>query len=351
MTVTAAASHVTIVEPPIDVRWHDVAKHRFASLFSSSRWIEVVAQSFDLNVAAVAWPDGERIAAALPFCHVTDFRGRRVVCLPFSDYCDPLVDDVRVWRQLVTPLFDLGAPIRLRCLRNALPLADARFEVVGEAHWHGIDLTRSEDELWEGLAASARQNVRKALRHGVVVRASRQIEDVLLFHRMHCHVRKTKYRLLAQPRAFFDNLHAAFAPDDRILVLLAEINGEPVAGILFIEWGDTLYYKFNASFDQHLRPNDLLVWEGMRIGRQRKLLRFDFGLSAAAQPGLVRYKRKFASEQRPIWLLEWRPRAYADSSGEVAGRTLERVTRLLTDPRVPDEVTRAASDDLYRFFC
>ena len=351
MTVTAAANDVTMVEPPFDARWLDVANHPFASLFSSSPWIEAVAQSFGLNIAAVAWLDHGRIAAALPFCHVTDFRGQRVICLPFSDYCDPLVDDAQIWRQVVAPLFDFGAPVRLRCLRNTLPVEDACFDVVGEAIWHGIDLARSEDELWAGLAGSARQNVRKALRHGVVVRASRRIEDVHLFHRMHCHVRKTKYRLLAQPRAFFDNLHAAFACDNRLLVLLAEIEGDPIAGILFIEWGDTLYYKFNASFERHLRPNDLLVWEGMRFGRQRGLLRFDFGLSDAAQPGLVRYKRKFASEQRPIWLLEWRPQGYANPSGEIAGRTLQRVTRLLTDPTVPDEVTRAAGDDLYRFFC
>ena len=350
MTV-AVAAEVALIEPLTDARWPVVADHPFASLFTSLPWIEAVARSFDLEIGAVVWPDRGPIAAALPFCHVTDFRGRRVICLPFSDYCDPLVDDLHIWRQLVTPLFDFGAPVRLRCLRNPLPVADARFKVVGDAFWHGIDLTRPEDELWASLAGPARQNVRKALRHGVVVRAGRRLEDVHLFHRMHCHVRKTKYRLLAQPRAFFDNLHAEFACDERLIVLLAEIDGDPIAGILFIEWEDTLYYKFNASFDQHLRPNDLLVWEGMRLGRQRGLARFDFGLSDAAQPGLVRYKRKFASKQRPISLLEWQPRENANPSSELAGRTLHRMTQLLTDPTVPDEITRAAGDDLYRFFC
>ena len=154
MTV-AVAAEVALIEPLTDARWPAVADHPFASLFTSLPWIEAVARSFDLEIGAVVWPDRGPIAAALPFCHVTDFRGRRVICLPFSDYCDPLVDDLHIWRQLVTPLFDFGAPVRLRCLRNPLPVKDARFKVVGDAFWHGIDLTRPEDELWASLAGPA----------------------------------------------------------------------------------------------------------------------------------------------------------------------------------------------------
>ena len=83
-----------------------------------------------------------------------------------------------------------------------------------------------------GLSASARQNVRKAERSGVVVRRGKTLEDVRLFHRMHCQVRKSKYRLLAQPLAFFENLYQAFAAIDRIIVLLAEFDGRPIAGNL-----------------------------------------------------------------------------------------------------------------------
>lgn len=168
---------------------------------------------------------------------------------------------------------------------------------------------------------------------------------------MHCHVRKSKYRLLAQPLAFFESLHASFAAEGRLTVLLAEVEGTPVAGILFLEWGDTLYYKFNASFDRQLRPNDLLVWEGIRLGRERGLARLDFGLSDAQQPGLVRYKSKFATEDGEISLLRWQPPDHADPRGELAGQTLHRMTHLLTDPLVPDDITRAGGDALYRFFC
>ena len=289
--------------------------------------------------------------AAIPFCRIADIRGERIASLPFSDYCDPLVEQPGAWAELVQPILAAGVPVRLRCLRNMLPVEDGRFRVTGRALWHGVDLARAEDAIWAGLDASARQNVRKAERHGVVVRRSSGLEDLRLFHSLHAQLRKSKYRMLAQPFAFFEALHALLAPEDRIWVLLAEVDGVVVAGILFLEWGDTLYYKFNASIDTHLRPNDLLVWEGIRLGRSRGLARLDFGLSDTGQPGLVRYKSKFATEERAISLLEWRPDGHADPRGEEVGRMLHHVTRLLTEPSVPDTVTRAAGDELYRYFC
>ena len=339
----------------IDLRqdryWPAIVNHRFGSLFTSPPWIEAVSRAFDLQILASARTAGNELEAAVPFCHVSDFRGDRVVCLPFSDYCDPLVEDGASWAGLIEPILSLKVPVTLRCLRNPVPLADNRFRLIGRGLWHGIDLTRSEDELWAGLAPSARQNVRKARRHGVVVVHGKSVEDLRTFHQMHCHVRKSKYRLLAQPLRFFERLHASFAPDDRLTVLLAVIDGTPAAGIVFLAWGDTLYYKFNASLDQRLRPNDLLVWEGIRLARQRGLARLDFGLSDAAQLGLVRYKRKFATDEEEISFLRWQDPDYVDPRGELAGQTLHRMTHLMTDPSVPDQITRACGDALYRFFC
>lgn len=272
---------ITFIELRQDRPWPAIVDHRYGSLFTSPPWIEAVGRGFDLQILAATRTNGAMLDAAVPFCRVSDLRGDRVVCLPFSDYCDPLVEDGASWEALIEPILGLGAPVTLRCLRNSVPLGDDRFALVGRALWHGIDLTRPEDEVWSGLAPSARQNVRKARRGGVVVRRSSAIADVRLFHQMHGHVRKSKYRLFAQPLAFFESLHASFAADQRLTVLVAEVDDTPIAGILFLEWRDTLYYKFNASFDRQLRPNDLLVWEGIRLGRERGLAWLDFGPRAA----------------------------------------------------------------------
>ncbi|HYE48483.1 MAG TPA: GNAT family N-acetyltransferase [Azospirillaceae bacterium] len=328
-----------------------LAAHPLGSLFTAPPWLDALAETYGFAIAASVPGQGSNRQGAVLFSRISDLRGERIVCLPFSDYCDPLVEDAETWETLAAPLMEMGLPITLRCLRHGHAVADPRFAATGQALWHGVDLTRSEEDLWAGLSGSARQNVRKAQRGGVTVREASGLDDVRAFHRMHCHLRKTKFRLLAQPRAFFDALHAAFAPEGRLTVLFAEVEGAPVAGILFLEWENRLYYKFNASLDPTLCPNDLLAWEGIRMGRRRGLELLDFGISETRHPGLIRYKRKYATEERTISLLRWQPPGHADARAAEIGRAFGRITELLTDPTVPDAVTEAAGDDLYRYFC
>jgi CelD/BcsL family acetyltransferase involved in cellulose biosynthesis len=339
-----------IIDICAEPRWAELEGHAYASLFTSRPWIAALARTYGLDCRAVVIERGGRIEAALPFVQVADIRGERVPCLPFSDFCDPLVTEPADWQALVAPLLDLEAPVSVRCLRNPLPVQDPRFTRHGQAVWHGVDLRRPEETIWSSLKGSARQNVRKAGRHGVTVREGRSLADVELFHAMHCHVRKSKYRLLAQPLAFFEQLHAAFAPDDQIIVLLAELNGRTIGGILLLQWQDTLYYKFNASTEAAFCPNDLLAWESLRLGRRRGLARLDFGLSDPAQSGLVRYKRKYATEERVIHQLVFPSTRRLAAHEAVAGRVLGRLTELLTRPEVPDTVTSEAGDALYRYF-
>ena len=314
-------SHIDARSAP---QWPEFARHRLGSLFSCPYWINAIAETYGFAINASVRTNGGRIEAAIPYCRITDLRGDRIVSLPFSDYCDPLVTDGKTWNQLVAPLLAEKIPISLRCLRNDVSTKDDRFQRKVPAIWHGVDLTKSEEELWAGLHSSARQNVRKARIGGVVVREGLTIEDMRIFHHMHSKLRKSKYRLLAQPLAFFENIFFEFARTDGVNVLIAEQDGEPIAGIVLLEWNGTLYYKFNASIDQRYCPNDLLAWHALQYGRQRGMVRFDFGLSDLEQPGLIRYKRKFATDEREISFLQWRPEGYANPRGEQAGQILVR---------------------------
>jgi hypothetical protein len=340
----------------VKARLHDwsthFSAHRFTSLFSSPDWIEILSRTYGIGIQA-SLLQNQSVWAALLFSYISDVRGDRIVCLPFSDYCDPLVDNASLWKDVLGPLASLGVPIRLRCLRNRLAAGDPRFILSRTAKWHSTDLTRAEDELWAGLSPQARQNIRHALRSGVVVREGRRMEDAQIFYRMHSLTRKNKYRLLAQPFVFFENIFAVFGQGDNVAVLLAECDGVPIAGIVLLQFRDVLYYKFNASVDQKYRANDLLAWHAILFGHRRALATLDFGVSETNQPGLIRYKEKFASEEREIHFYDWVPQGLGnarDARRDDASEILGCVTQLLTDPAVPDEITRAASDKLYRFF-
>jgi len=285
--------------------------HPVASLFNSRPWLSALADTYIFDVRAALLQRRGTMAALLSSA-VADLRGRRIISLPFSDYVDSFVDKLDDWSQLVEPLLQLGAPVRLRCRRTPIPAADVRFRTTGAAFWHAVDLSRSEPEIWASLAVSARQNIRKAERRGLAIRRGATIDDLRIFYRMHCPVRKAKYRFFAQQFRFFEALHTAFSPDNRIFLLLTEINGEAVAGVLLLIHRDTLYYN--------------------------------------AQPGLVRFKKKFATEERAIAVLESPAPGTFDTAAESASDALRQLSIILTAPETPDDVTRAVGDELYRFF-
>jgi len=126
-----------------------------------------------------------------------------------------------------------------------------------------------------------------------------------------------------------------------------------VGGIFFLEWQGGLYYKFNASALSHLtiRPNDLLLWNGIQYAKEKGLTHFDFGLSDWDQEGLLRYKRKFATQEKTISFLRYQPPNWGLSYQEEQIRQLlPQLTDLLTDDTVPDNITEKAGEVLYCYF-
>ncbi len=178
------------------------------------------------------------------------------------------------------------------------------------------------------------------------------LEDIRTFFDLHRRTRKRKYRLLSQPLSFFENIWKAFSPHDGIAAGLAVHDGEVIAASLYLIWRGVIYYKFGASDPAHLslRPNELLAWESMQLGRSRGCRAYDWGVSDLDQPGLVAYKRKFATEEQRVTVLRHTPAGYDNPAGAEAGRVLGVMTELLTRDDVPDDVTEAAGDALYRYF-
>jgi CelD/BcsL family acetyltransferase involved in cellulose biosynthesis len=274
------------------------------------------------------------------------------VALPFSDYCDPLVDDAECWRFLIDRLLPEHCPINVRCLHNSLPLADERFTLTKQAKWHRLDLRPEVDVLWRAMHDSTHRAIRKSQREGLTVRPARSEQELRTFFEMHLRIRKYKYGLLAQPYSFFQNIWRNFVEDQHGFLLLALSGDKIVAGDFFLDWKDTLYYKFNASLPDDLshRPNDLLIWEGIQRGKELGLAYLDFGLSDIDQDGLIRYKRKFGTEEKTISFLRHEPNGGPTPAEKEMRALLGKLTSRSTDQLVPDPITERAGEDLYRLF-
>lgn len=348
----ATQLETVLIDPRSDPRWRRLALGPHGSVFTSPPWIDAVCATYGFTPAGAIrldWNGQPR--AGLAWVPISDIRGDRLSSLPFSDRAEPLTDDQVDWKALVDMVVTAAAPLMLRCFDTAVPVGDPRFDRVGTAAWHGTPLNESIEEIRQRLSQHARRNITISEREGVRIEAHTDPDAVRRFHGLHVSLRKRKYRLLAQPVELFDHIWEAFAADDAIVTMLAYTGDELIAGAVFLTWGDTLYYKFGASRHDHLslRPNDAIFWAGIRWGVQRGARLLDWGLSDLDQPGLIAYKRKWATEERQIVTLR-AGGEHARSSAEAAPM-LGELTRLLTDDSVPDEVTRKAGALLYRYFC
>ena len=321
------------------------------SLFNSELWHEVIDRTYGFKIHSLSRFGTLGTRQQFDYAEIDDFRGKRVISLPFSDFCDPLVDDAGVWRDLASELMDRGCPIRLKTVHNDLPKADTRFAKAVDELWHSTDLSPGPDKIWSSIKPVARSSIRLAQKSGVDVTIGSSLAEVMEFFEMHICVRRRKYRLLAQPEDFFRNIWSVFSGAGDLHVAIARIGGEPIAGTLYICSGDTLFYKFNASLRGDIRPNDLLVWSGILLGQKLGLRWLDFGISAIDQPGLVAFKRKYATAERQVTKLHWTPQHYSNPHGAETQTLLSGLTDLLTADHVPSDVTRQAGALLYRYFC
>ena len=340
------------IDPLNHPAWRDLATTSRASLFASPSWLAAIRDTYGFDIAAHVLLDGDRARAGLAFAEIDDFLGVRQSSVPFCDYVDPVVDTDDDWHALVDPLLARGVPLQLRVLNADVPRRDQRFVLADELAWHCTTLERDEEQLFAALSPQARQNVRAATRHGVTVRFGSDLEDVSAFHDLHRRTRKRKYHLLAQPLSFFENIWKQFGPDEGIAVGLAEHEGDVIAGAVYLVWNGVWYYKFGASILERsaVRPNELLGWESLLRAHRRGCTSYDWGVSDLDQPGLVAYKRKFATEERRVSVLRYEPAGYANPVAAEARPVLGELTTLLTREDVPDDVTRRAGEILYRYF-
>jgi hypothetical protein len=73
-------------------------------------------------------------------------------------------------------------------------------------------------------------------------------------------------------------------------------------------------------------------------------------LSDVDQEGLIRYKRKFGTEEKTISFLRCSPNGSSTPAQKEIRELLGTLTNRFTDHLVPDSITERAGEDLYRLF-
>jgi peptidoglycan pentaglycine glycine transferase (the first glycine) len=189
-----------------------------------------------------------------------------------------------------------------------------------------VDLSPSDEDMLMAMKSKTRYNIRLADRKGVAVRPS---TDVGLFHEMSL-ATSERDAFGIHSLAYYQRVYDLFAPQKACILLIAEYQDQPLAGLMTFAWGDTAWYFYGASTnkERNRMPTYLLQWESMRWAKQRGCQTYDlWGVPDHTEPyleehfmersdglwGVYRFKRGFGGEVRRTigaWDRVYRPSIY-----------------------------------------
>ncbi|MGZ3716168.1 MAG: lipid II:glycine glycyltransferase FemX, partial [Ktedonobacterales bacterium] len=140
-----------------------------------------------------------------------------------------------------------------------------------------LDIRPSEDELLAGMKEKWRYNIRLAGRKGVQVREAGTPEDVDTFYRLY---QETAERdgFFIHPQRHYADILRLYGARDAAVLLLAEYEGMPIAGLIAVKCGAVATYMFGASSnrERNRMPNHLLQWTAIRWAKAHGCTLYDF---------------------------------------------------------------------------
>lgn len=280
-----------------------IARHPGHSFFHSAAWAAVLERTYSFTPAYFTINNGVGIESLLPLMEVDSWlTGRRGIALPFTDDCHPLSSDADSFRRLVESAMEFGKARGWRYIEfrggNGL-FAGASPSL--SYYSHTLDLLKDEDVMFARLGASARRAVRKALKSGVTVEISQSLEAVKAFHSLQCKTRRL-HGLPPQSFGFFRNIHEQVLAQNLGIVVLARHQGHVIAGAVHFHLGRQAIYKYGASDKsfQHLRGNNLVMWEAIKWHARNGSKTLDLGRTSLANDGVRRFKLGWGGEEKTI---------------------------------------------------
>lgn len=138
-----------------------------------------------------------------------------------------------------------------------------------------IDLRPDADQLLASMKQKTRYNVRLAARRGVAVRPGDTADLELLFQ-MYAET-AVRDRFTIRNADYYLKIWKDFITSGLGEPLLAEVKGEPVAGVIIFRFGGRAWYVYGMSREVHREkmPNYLLQWEAIRRAKQAGCTEYD----------------------------------------------------------------------------
>ena len=342
--------NIHVLDPLLDRRWDElVARHPGSSAFHERGWLDALARTYGYQPFVLTSADsGEPLANGIVVCRVSSWMtGTRLVSLPFSDHCEPLVEsreeaeefvrwmkrecDLRNWKY-----------VELRPLSQTC--AASHDLQVSSSYWvHELDLGPSLGLIYQQLHKNSFQRkIQRAERERIGYESGRSEHLLGEFYRLLVSTRK-RQQLLPQPRAWFRNLLECLG--EKLEIRVARKDGRPVAAMFTLRHRSSVVYKYGCSDEKfhHLGAMPLLFWKLVEESKASEAEMLDLGRTDLDNAGLLAFKDRLGTRRRQLNYYRYTktaPRRLTAFSGSRAMRQFFSV--------LPETVSSAAGRLIYK---
>lgn len=342
------------IQPLQDPRWAEfVDRHPRSSVFHTVAWLEALHRTYGYQpVVYTTSPPGSSLENGLALCRVESWiTGRRLISLPFSDHCEPLLNNASDEQVFVSALEQTLHREKLRYIeiRSTQPLAGAAglCRPTQRYCFHQIDLRPDLTTLFGNCHKSSTQRkIQRAEREGLICETERSEALLDTFWNLLLMTRR-RHQIPPQPKNWFRNLISCFG--DALQIRVAFRDKQPVASILTLRHKDTLVYKYGCSDTRfnNLGGTQLLFWRSIQEGKRDGLRLFDLGRSDCDNAGLITFKDRWGSARSTLTYVRLSAsppsNAFGRSGAGWGGRIARGVVSCL-----PDRLLCMISRALYR---
>jgi len=325
-----------------------LAANQLANVFHHPAWSRLLAESYAYEPLVLAASNAQDdIQGAIPLIRIRSLLNKqRLVSLPFTDHCAPLVSGHAILRQLTDYLVallqeDNFSRIDLRSDYPTLPGMYRYSDYV----LHRIRLAPEESQVSKRIKRKHFRQIKVAEQRGVWIERGCDTGFMRQFYQLHMLTRRRK-GVPVQPWRFFDLLVQHITQQGLGFVLLAYKDQECIAGAVFLNWNRTLMYKYSASIEKarQLLAMDLLLWTAIQWGCKNAYDWMDMGRTDKNDEGLRHFKGRWGAEEMPLEYCTISKDAQKSTSGDWANRVKPIIQRS------PPWVCRVAGELLYRHF-
>ena len=344
---------VQMIDPLLDPRWPVfLSRQHHASVFHTPEWLAALRQTYGYQpVAFTTSAPGEELKNGIVFCRVQNtFRGYRMVSMPFSDHCQPLVETYDTLRIVLSSLAEQmnrenWKYIEIRpMVFFPSGLAMPRLSTGEQFYFHKLDLRPNLQTIFHNFHKSCVQRkIQRGERENLKYEAGRSDRLLDKFYGLLLLTRR-RHQLPPQPLLWFRNLVERLG--DHLTIRVVSKDGQPIASMLTILFKKSLVYKYGCSDARfhNLGGMPLLFWKAIQEAKALGAEELDLGRSEMNNAGLVNFKEHLGAQTSKL--------VY-----QRIGRNLPRSTT--TDWKVryvrkaishmPDPFLRFVADRFYRY--